>query len=115
MRERFKKDFTHECNTPEEGCQNLINAVFHESYNELVRTIRKAYRMALQAKRETKTFVRWKMEDEAALYMHKVSYLKNWFREVLPIWRDINPQVIINRAYEESGVDFSKLSDGDEP
>ena len=99
MRERFKKDFTHECTTPGEGAQNLINAVFHQAHNDLVRMIRKAYRMAMQAKHEDRTFVRWKMEDDAARY-----------REVLPMWRDINPQLIIDHAYQESGVDFSQLN-----
>ena len=113
MRAPLKKDFTHECTTPDEGAQNLINAIFHQAHNDLVRMIRKAYRMAMQAKHEDRTFVRWNMEDDAARYMREVNSLKRWFREVLPMWRDINPQLIIDHAYEESGVDFSQLN-GDE-
>ena len=114
MRAPLKKDFMHDCSSPEEGCQNLINAVFHQAYYDLVRSLRNGYRMALQAEHEDRTMVRWKMEDAAAVHMNEANRLKKWFKDVLPIWREINPQIIITRAYVESGADFSKLRDGDE-
>ena len=99
----------HSCNTPGEGCQNLIASIFLQAYDDLVHTIRKGYRLALQAKREQRTMLRWKIEDEAAYYMKQANSLKGWFREVMPRWYDASPSKIIQRAYDEADADFSAL------
>ena len=100
-RNKGYETLSHSCNSAGQGYDNLINAVFVQAYDDLTSAIRKACRFHAMAKAETRTMLKWKLQDEAARYMRDANALKKWFREVMPCWRDINPQLVIDRAYKE--------------
>ncbi len=100
-RNRGYEQLSHSCNSIDQAYDNLINAVFVQAYDDLVRTIRKACRLLAVAKNEKRTMLKWSIQDEASRYMRDANSLKKWFRDVMPCWRDIDPQRVIDQAYKE--------------
>lgn len=81
---------------------DLVNAVFSQAYEDLVYSIEQEARsrrklqyggLGIGAYRDT--------IQEVKRYRHDMEQLEKWFREVLPNWRDINPERIIKQAHQE--------------
>lgn len=79
---------------------DLINAIFEATYDDLVgayireRKVRERLRNAdSESKRHDAGF-----DLQGALC--KIDFYANWLREVLPQWRDLDPDRIIVRAKE---------------
>lgn len=103
-RTKFRPNYDqlmHRCNSIPMAYENLVNAIFHQAYEDLVVLIRKGCRKLKEAREEPRTFLRWELHDQAMRYMKEANYLKGWFREVMPAWRDINPDRVIEQAYKE--------------
>ena len=100
-RHSITENYTHECKDRQQGYDNLINAIFQQGYEDLVFLIRMSYKYLAKA-HAAKTLVMYEdAKREANRYVSDVKYLENWFREIMPQWRNIEPQRIIDQAYKE--------------
>lgn len=82
----------------DEAYDDLINAVFEVTYEDLVNAYRKE-RSAAQALRYAYTSAKKNdAEYELRNAIQKVEYYSNWLREVLPQWRNLDAEKIIERA-----------------
>lgn len=82
----------------DEAYDDLINAVFEVTYEDLVNAYRKE-RSAAQALRYAYTPAKKNgAEYELRNAIQKIEYYSNWLREVLPQWRNLDAEKIIERA-----------------
>lgn len=101
MKTQSYEQIIHQCKNIDGGYENVINAVFKQGYDDLVALIRKSYRFMLLSKLEKRTMLKWELHDEAMRAIRDTNALCDWFRVVMPMWRDIDPERIIKQAYKE--------------
>lgn len=84
------------------GYQDLIAAIFKESYDDIVRSIRRAER----TKERIRTAPTVKMAEDSKQRLHAIQkhieYVENWIMDVMPGWLDIAPETFIRWAHEEA-------------
>lgn len=83
------------------GYDELINSVFEAAYDDLVTDYMRARKCHQDAKYERGAKQKDLEKDAKNFAMHAL-WLEEWFDEVLPCWRDIDPARIIKRAREEA-------------
>lgn len=79
---------------------DLINAVFEATYDDLVEAIKKKNNAELRMKKADTEHRRKDAEYDLRCAEKKVEFYIDWLKEVLPQWRDVDAEKIINRAKE---------------
>jgi len=88
---------------------NIVNAIFTQAYEDLVFALQQEARnrrklqyghLPIGVYRNTIAIVR--------RYRADAEQLEDWFRTVLPNWRDINPEIFIRKAHSEvdNGIQY---------
>ena len=84
----------------QDNYDDLINAIFEITYDDLVRAFQ-GEKQALHRLYSAKTA---KMADDARFELrcarNKIEFYVDWLRTVLPQWRNISADKIIDRARE---------------
>lgn len=99
----------HKAGTRQEAYDNLVNSIFHQAYDDLVFMIRKSYRAIAAARSAQTPKLMLDARKEAQQYMHDAINLQKWFRQVMPMWRDVNVQRIIDKAYKDAEDDAEAI------
>lgn len=99
--EKVSENFFHGGESREEAYRNFVAAIFKQAFDDLVRDLRRMNKEAAAIRRRTGTHSDI-MEGHRKLRNASMSakYNEEWIRQILPHWMDIDPEVIIKRAYE---------------
>ena len=100
------EDWSHAAKDINGAYENLVNAIFAQGYEDLVFCLRQMYRFLAMARDEKLgTAKRRDANNEARMFLRDAKSIEDWFRDVLPKWRDLDPVKIIDQAYRESEND----------
>ena len=97
---------TKQCDIPAkpvaDAYDDLVNAIFTQAYEDLVYAIDQEARCRRKLQKGGLGIGHYKETImDVKRYRHDMEELEKWFREVLPNWRDINPERIIKKAHKE--------------
>ena len=84
----------------QENYDDLINAVFERAYDDLVEAYKKRKEAIVRLKQSVTYKQREAAEFDIRCAEKKIEWYVDWLKHVLPRWRDIDPQRIIDRAKE---------------
>ena len=79
---------------------DLINAVFEATYDDLIVAFRKRNRALKKIRSAETEHKRKDAEFDLRCAEKKIDFYVDWLRAVLPQWRDLDANKIIDRAEE---------------
>ena len=91
---------------------DLVNAVFKQAYEDLVFALTEETRNRQRLQNGGLPIGIYKDTlNRVRMYRADVERLEDWFRNVLPNWRDINPDRIIKQAHAQvhGSIEFVRV------
>lgn len=82
----------------------LVARIFGKAYEDLVDALKKEQKERRNVDKAPELIELIKSEQQLRTARSRVIYLETWIRKVLPNWLSVDPEAVIERAYEVAGV-----------
>ena len=91
-------------NETQAAYDELVARIFEKAYEDLVDALKKQAKERQSVDKAPELIELIKSEQSLRSAKSRVIYLETWIRKVLPNWLSVDPEAVIERAYEVAGV-----------
>lgn len=91
-------------NETQAAYDELVASIFEKAYEDLVDALKKQAKERQNVDKSPELIELIKSEQSLRSAKSRVIYLETWIRKVLPNWLSVDPEAVIERAYEVAGV-----------